>query len=151
MLCAGNVTQSVKTVIFGKWRKSHVFNLIHVCHGWSLSFGRRNHPVQAAVPTKLCTNIVGLIMISGWLSACSLISPIPKHNEADLERHYILIHEEGYPVSIQHGVLWDSRKAMNTVEFTRESIKSLHRFKLQPLKRWLSRNPFVYFFLSTAV
>lgn len=118
-----------------------MFNLIHVCHGWSLSFGRRNHPVQAAVPTKLCTNIVGLIMISGWLSACSLISPIPKHNEADLERHYILIHEEGYPVSIQHGVLWDSRKAMNTVEFNKRIDQILAQIQTTTAKAVAEQEP----------
>jgi pimeloyl-ACP methyl ester carboxylesterase len=51
------------------------------------------------------------------LSGCALLSPIPPHNKQELEKHYILIHEEGFPVRIKPGVLWDSRIEMNTIDY----------------------------------
>jgi pimeloyl-ACP methyl ester carboxylesterase len=50
-------------------------------------------------------------------SNCALISPIPEHNKEELEKHYILVHEEGFPVRIEPGVLWDSRIEMTTVDY----------------------------------
>jgi len=34
-----------------------------------------------------------------------------------LEKHYILVHEEGFPVRIKPGILWDSRTEMNNGDF----------------------------------
>ncbi len=118
-----------------------MFTLIHVWQEWSLRFGPGSHQSQAAITIKLYRRLVGFFLISVWLSACALISPIPKHDEMDLERHYILIHEEGYPVTIQHGVLWDSRIAMNTVEFSKRIDQILEQIQTTTAKAVAEQEP----------
>ena len=59
------------------------------------------------------------------VSNCALVSPIPEHDKDELEKHYILVHEEGFPVRIEPGVLWDSRKEMTITEFDERIDKIL--------------------------
>jgi hypothetical protein len=47
------------------------------------------------------------------------------HDEKKLKNHYILVHEEGFPVRIEPGVFWDSRTEMNNVEFNERIDKIL--------------------------
>ena len=83
------------------------------------------------------------------VSNCALVSPIPEHDKDELEKHYILVHEEGFPVRIEPGVLWDSRKEMTITEFDEGSTKFLGRSRHLPLRRCRSINLFDSCFSST--
>ncbi|HKA19591.1 MAG TPA: hypothetical protein VKN18_14975 [Blastocatellia bacterium] len=55
--------------------------------------------------------------ISFTLSGCALVSPIPPDTEKKLERHYIFIHEEGFPIRIEPGVFRYSRIELTTIDY----------------------------------
>jgi pimeloyl-ACP methyl ester carboxylesterase len=60
---------------------------------------------------------IAALFIAFTASGCALLWPIPAHDEKELKKHYILVHEEGFPIRIGPGVFRYSRTEMDTGDY----------------------------------